>query len=225
MEKLVHGVIIGTNVLHAKKTIIDTKKSTLTLFGGLTAMPMTTAGEHLILKTTESFEFPPYCEAVITVRCVQKPAASNYVTENEVRLPCKTLIIGRTLVDASKEFLQCRVMNRTEKVIKLKAQTRVGVLAAKEVNEVKVTSEPKRAGKQLTNARKRAALEAKAISLKETVLERADLVDLIDLLYDNINLFAASLDELPSCDLLMHEIETGDNPLVNQRSYRFAPRN
>ena len=67
-----HDVIIGMDVLQATKAVIDTKESTLTLFNGLTAMPMTTAGEQLIVKTTDSFEIPPYSEAVITVYCVKK---------------------------------------------------------------------------------------------------------------------------------------------------------
>ena len=50
-----------------------------------------------------------------------------------------------------------------------------------------------------------------------------DLDKLITLLYENIDLFATSLAELPGCDLLKHRIETGDSPPVRQRSYRQSP--
>jgi predicted aspartyl protease len=204
VEKLVYDVIIGMDILHGTKAVIDTNEGTLTLFDGLTAISMTPAAdEQLIVKTTNSFDIPPYSEAVITVSCLQKPVNSDYVIENDIRLPCKNLFVGRTLVDATKEFLPCRVMNPTDKIIRLKAQTPVGVLAAVEVNEIKVRSRKSKAEKELTTAEKRAALEAKSISLKETILKGIDLENLIDLLYDNIDLFATSLAELPGCDLLM----------------------
>jgi hypothetical protein len=227
VEQLVHDVIIGMDLLRVTQAAIDTETSTLTLFGGITAVPMTTAGEQLIVRTTDSFKIPPYSEAVISVSCSHKPTPDNYVIENDIRSPCQKLLIGRTLVDVSRDILPCRVMNPTAKEILLKAQTPVGVLAAVELTEQKTVpkaeTKTNAARKELTTAEKRAALEEKSISFKETVLEGTDFVDLINLLYDNIDLFATSLEDLPGCDLLMHRIETGNNPPVNQRSYRLAP--
>lgn len=46
---------------------------------------------------------------------------------------------------------------------------------------------------------------------------------MINLLHANIDLFATTLADLPGCDLIKHRIETGDNPPVQQRSFRHSP--
>ena len=43
-------------------------------------------------------------------------------------------------------------------------------------------------------------------------MTRSDFHALVELLYDNLDLFATSLKELTGCTVLKHRIETGNSP-------------
>ena len=67
------------------------------------------------------------------------------------------------------------------------------------------------------------ALDAKKISFEGTAMQGKDLEALIKLLYNNIDLFATSLSEMPGTDVMLHRIDTGDSPPIRKRAYRHAP--
>ena len=69
----------------------------------------------------------------------------------------------------------------------------------------------------------RAAIEAKQISLADTSVTGRDLDNLIALIYNNLDLVATSLNDLPGTDILLHRIETGDSPPIRTRGYRHSP--
>ena len=70
----------------------------------------------------------------------------------------------------------------------------------------------------------RTALESKGISFDKTALTGADLDALIKLLYDNQDIMATSLDDLPGCDVLKLHISTGDHPPIRRRGFRHSPQ-
>jgi len=221
-RNLIHHVIIGMDILRSTKAVVDIKNNLLILFDGLTAVPMTRAGDTVLVKSNRSFLIPAYSESLITVNCVQKLVKGTYVIENDARAPCQSLMVARTLIDSQQKVYPCRVMNTTDRPIKLKSKTIIGSLSAVRIEKMNEVIQPKQSFKK-TIAEKRAELEAKSISLTDTALKGSDLDLLIDMLYENIDLFATKLTELPGCDLLKHKIETGDNPPVNKRSYRMSP--
>ena len=51
----------------------------------------------------------------------------------------------------------------------------------------------------------------------------SDFHALVELLYNNLDLFASTIQELPGCTLIKHRIETGNHPPVRLRSYRQSP--
>jgi predicted aspartyl protease len=88
VEKLVHEVIIGMDILQSMKAVIDTNEGTLQLFDGLAAVAMTTADEQLLVKTATSCEIPPFSEAVVNVNCTNKPVSGEFVIEGDIRATC-----------------------------------------------------------------------------------------------------------------------------------------
>ena len=226
VENLVHEVIIGMAFLKSTEAVIDTKAGTLSLFNGLTSLPMSTAGEKLIVKTVNACEIPAFSEAIISVNCSQEISQAEYIIENDiVRSPCKKLLVARSLVNVSQENLPCRVMNVTEKPIKLKAGMPVGVLSAVEIMKAESVDENKTVSsqKEISMEEKITALTANSISLKNSVLKSTDFEELVNLLYRNIDLFANSLQEIPGCDLIKHRIDTSGSPPIAKRSYRLSP--
>ena len=222
-ESLCNDVLLGLELLEECGAVIDMKTKVMSLFDGLTSVPMTREGRPIVVRTVTNSEIPPYSESVISVNCVSKPRSADYMIEGDVRSPCKSLLVARTVVDTSKDTYPCRVMNPTEKILRLKPKTPVGILTP-----VKIEAECKQKvsvirKKDVPMSEKLEALNAKALTLEGTVLQGGDLDDLVNLLYDNLDLFATSLSELPGCNLMQMRIDTGNHPPVNQRSYRMTP--
>ena len=69
----------------------------------------------------------------------------------------------------------------------------------------------------------RTALEDKQISLTDTAVTGCDLDKLITLLYNNLDLVATSLNDLPGTDIMLHRIDTGDSPPIRTRGYHHSP--
>jgi len=49
--------------------VIDAKTNTLSLFDGLTSIPMTKTGEHAVIQTVSAVTIQPFSEAVVNVNC------------------------------------------------------------------------------------------------------------------------------------------------------------
>jgi len=64
-EKLNYDVIIGLDLLSEMEAVIDARTNALVLFDGLTAVPMTKTGEHLVVRSVSSVTIPPFSEAII----------------------------------------------------------------------------------------------------------------------------------------------------------------
>ena len=135
IDKLGYDVIIGIDLLQATEAVIDAKSNTLVLFDGLTMIPMTKTGDHLVVKTTSSITVAPFTEAIVAVNCVGRPPMRDYIIEGGLQAPCRSLLVARSLVDVSRATYPCRVMNPTERPVTLRAKTAIGVLAPVTVQE------------------------------------------------------------------------------------------
>lgn len=62
------------------------------------------------------------------------------------------------------------------------------------------------------------------MSLTDTALQGPDLEQLFCLLYDNMDLMATSVAELPGTDIIRHRIKTGDSPPIHKRAYKQLPQ-
>lgn len=67
------------------------------------------------------------------------------------------------------------------------------------------------------------ALEAKKISFEDSAVQGKDLDALIELLYNNRDLFADILAELPGPNVILHRSDTGSSPPIRKRSFRHSP--
>jgi len=73
VDKLVHDVIIGNELLQETGAVGDAKSNTSSLYDGMNVVPMTKTGEHLIVRTVDEVTIPVYSEAIIAVNCNKKP--------------------------------------------------------------------------------------------------------------------------------------------------------
>ena len=69
----------------------------------------------------------------------------------------------------------------------------------------------------------RSALAQKGIKISGENLTEAQRLKLERLLFDNLDIFATSLSELPGTDLVKHHIDVGDSKPIQLRAYRQSP--
>jgi len=112
--KLSYDVIIG---LDQETMAVIYARTNMHLFDGLTSIPMTNTGEHAVVQTVSDVTMPPISEAVVNVNCPKRLEKGEDMIEGELKSPCKSLIVARTLINATKVTYPCRVMNPTEKAI------------------------------------------------------------------------------------------------------------
>ena len=132
-------------------------------------------------------------------------------------------MVARSLVNIRNVRLPCRVLNLTDRPITLKRRAPVGILAPVTTSSKKDIIRTTKKVSTVSMADMKKALDDKKISYAETALQGEDLNKLIKLLYDNIDLFATSLADIPGIDVMLHKIDTGNSPPMNKRSYRHSP--
>lgn len=110
------------------EAVLDVETNTMTTYGGLTAVPMTTAGACAPVVAAIGVEIPPMSETVFPVEAIlpKWDFRTNAVPENRY----KSLMVAQTQVHAPAATFPCRVMNPTGRTLKLSAGTTVGVIAA-----------------------------------------------------------------------------------------------
>jgi len=122
IERLGFVCILGMDLLNETKAVIDVHSSVLILFEGLTTINMTLNGLHITVSTIATVVIQPFSEAVVAVRPDHKAQKGDYIIEGA---PCAALMVARAIVDAKRAKLPCRVLNPTEKPIKLRSGTAI----------------------------------------------------------------------------------------------------
>jgi len=108
----------------------------------------------------------------------------------------------------------CRVLNVTDRPIRLRARTIAGVIAAVSVEPRKTQSTSINNQPLPSIAEMTRTLEAKGISFEHTTGTGKDRDELISLLFRNIDLFATSLQDLVGCVHIYMKINTQNHPSV-----------
>ena len=223
MEKLGFDCILGMDLLEATEAVIDIRTNALHLFGGLTSVAMTHTGQHVTVATVIRVTIPPFSEGVFAVEPTRSVGRGNYMIEGENKAPYAALMVARTLVNTSRNSLHCRVLNPTDKPMILKPKTTVGVLSPVTIHKGSINRQVRAQVAEVSVEEMRKAVMDKKIPLEDTVLTGNDLDNLIRLLYENLDLFASELADMPGSDVMLHRIDTGDSPPIRRRSYRHSP--
>jgi len=103
---------------------------------------MTHSGDIDLVKTVAAVIIPPLSEAIVSVSCTEKLNEDEYIIEGLPTAATHPLLVGRTLINEKKRIFPCRVMNISEKEIKLKAKTTLGVLSPVTISSVSQRKSP-----------------------------------------------------------------------------------
>ena len=185
-------------------------------------IPMTHYGDFEFVKTISAVTIPPLSEALVNVQCTHRPTTGAYMIEGRSNAANNPLIIGKTLVNTHNSSYPCRVMNASEKEVKLKPKTILGTISPVTIEKSNGTH-PKTKVAEIPHEEQLRAVTDKGISLKNCAFIDDDFRALVELLYINLDLFATNIKDLPGCTKGSLRIETGNNPPVRMRSYRMSP--
>jgi hypothetical protein len=101
VEDLGFDCIFGMDLLKDTDAAVKIKAGILELFGGLTTVPMCKMGSHNLVLTESVINIPPFSEAIVATVAKKKPEKGDYIIEAEFVARKASLLIARTLVDAT----------------------------------------------------------------------------------------------------------------------------
>ena len=102
----------------------------LSIYDVLVKIPMTKNGCVAAVYKTCDVSIPPFSEAVLPVKSSKLLDDADYMVEGELKSPCRSLMVAKTSCNPARHNLQCKVLNPTNKAIKLRAKTPIGSLHA-----------------------------------------------------------------------------------------------
>jgi hypothetical protein len=95
---------------------------------------MVRANNLMVVKTTANITIPPLLRALFQVTPASSLKPGNYMIEENFQPPADKIWIGRTLVNPAKAKMYCCALNVTEKPLKFRAGTPMGMLSAEFAN-------------------------------------------------------------------------------------------
>jgi hypothetical protein len=205
--------------------VIDIANHSLSLYDGLTTVPLVRADDNVfIVRAVDRITIPPRAEAVFNASMNTRRVNGIFMSQPSLWAKCQQLLPAHTIFDARQRVFCCRVLNATDKEICLSPRTIVA--AATSVDLIKSERTPQTeetSNTTLTVAEMRSELEQKGVSFADCVFTGADLDALIKMLYNYRDRIAVNLTDLEVCDILQCEIDTGDALPVRSRCFRCSP--
>ena len=178
-----------------------------------------------VVRTMSAITIPPLCEVVLPVRC-NAFANGLYITEPLPTLTHKQISLARAIINLRQRKAACRVLNPTNAPIFIPSYTALATISSvssSEVHEYNKTTESVSEDLQPSIEQQRLAVRDLGIEVEGTGYNSHQLDSLYSLIYNNRDLFASDLRDLPGTDLVYHHIDTGDAAPIRQRPYRHSP--
>jgi hypothetical protein len=219
----VYDLIVVEQFLRDTEVIINVGTNTLTLYRGLLTLPMVRANNLMVVKTTANITIPPLSQALFQVTPASSLKPGNYIIEGNLQPPTDKIWIGRTVVNPEKAKMYCCALNVTEKPLKFRAGTPMGILSSVRVCKPFKPEPPPDQGKLPPIAEMKTALEQKGIIFQGTIMTGSDLNQMITLLYRNVDLYATCMKDFVGPDLIEYNMEIDPNQQpIRQKQFRFA---
>jgi hypothetical protein len=137
----------------------------------------------LVVKTTASITVPPFAQLLCQVAPVTRVKSGNYMIEGILQRPTDKIWIGRTMVNPDLAKMCCCALNITDKPLKFRAGTPMGILAPVKICKAFKPESPKIQENLSPIGQMKAALEQKGINLTDTIMKGADYDQLVTFSY------------------------------------------
>jgi len=138
------------------------------------------------------------------------------------------LVVARFVVKTNGKFTLCKLLNPTKDTIHLNRGDTIAKISAIPSSSICEIANSTESPLPLTNQnisieKCKQALDETGIKFSGDNLSEDEKNKLTRLLFENLDIFATSLSELPGTDLVKHNIDVGDHKPVRLRAYRQTP--
>jgi hypothetical protein len=237
LPTLFHECILGTDFLLKSHAKVDFHARFVTFYDDLTALPLLplqTPGS--LLRLAMGITIPPCSEVLTKVFMDRRYSPQLSIVEPLPTIGGRQLAVAKTLVHPAGSSTVCRLLNPTNAPISLPASTPVATIEPIDVKDVdnqrllsgapgqqtefvrSVSSMP-----PVTHQDKLDELHKIGVPIKQDKLTYSQFAALTDFLYDNRDLFAQSIRDLPGTDIVTHTIDTTSEVPIRQRQFRHPP--
>ena len=226
LKGLNHNLILGVNFLTATKSKIDMSVGLISFCDDLVTLSLARPGD-CVLKTIEAVDVPGQSEIVLPVQLSRNLSADFAIIESHPLLT-SDLVVARSLVQPCGQITVCKLLNPTNGSVHLNkgfVVAKISAITSDDICELS-NSEPEiktQTSNEVPIEKCREALDKKGVKISGQNLTECEQNKLTRLLFDNLDIFASSLSELPGTDLVKHHIDTGDHKPVRLRAYRQTP--
>jgi len=229
---LQHDMILGITFLNETKANTDMESHVLTLYNDLVGINLI-SDKDVIVRTTDAVLIPPSSEALIPVLIPPQFGTGLSIIEPSIKLHILQLALAKSIVVPVRNRTVCKIMNPTNVAKFVERKTPLGVIrklavdtmtVIDDVNSILEPSQHPNKDDNITYARKLEILTEKGINLQQNSLSLEEYYDLVDLLFNNRDLFATSMHDLVGTDVVEMEIDTRDAQPVRKRAYRQTPK-
>lgn len=237
LPSLFHDCLLGSDFLTQSRATVDFCSRNVIFFDGLTTLPLLSLRtSHNILRLAQKLTIPPRSEAISRVLIHRKFKPQPCIVEGLPSLQARQVAVARVLVNPSRTAHSvCRLLNPTNAPITLDAKTPVATVEPIDLNDVvnrNSLSKPPTSVNQTTRPKpsipvshdmKIKHLRDIGLPLGQEQMTWEQYEDLTSFLYENRDLFATSLKDLPGSDIVTHKIVTTTDTPIRQRQFRQPP--
>jgi O-acetyl-ADP-ribose deacetylase (regulator of RNase III) len=219
-EELAFQIILGVDYLLETNAVIDFSRRMLSLHKDMVEVPLIRKTQGNQVFTVNAVTIPPWSQCLLPVRADKTLKDGTYTIDRHHKLPCDSLLVGRSASVAENGYTTCFVINPTNAPLKFRRHTPIGVASAVqpiECGDLEPPPVPEATVEQMQQF-----LKEKGFSFTETSVTGADLQALIKLLYQHQDLIASSLKDLTPSKLPPFKVETLDAQPIRARPFRYS---
>jgi hypothetical protein len=229
--------LLGVDFLTTYQGDVSLANRALYLMNGLVVTPLIQSRDNdNVLTLSRPVTIPARSEAFLPVATSENYRSQLSLIEAWPAKCDKTLLVAKALVRPNRHETFCRVANLTSRPKRLRRGTPIAMISpinAQDSENVRLLStnfENKQTDinviqeqSDISHEEKLAHLQTLGLSFKDTKLAPDDMIKLCAFLYDNRDLFATDMTQLPPSNLPAMKIELTDYKPIRQRQYRLSP--
>jgi predicted aspartyl protease len=232
VENLPHELLLGVDFLKSAHARIDFTANNISFGDDLVVASLSAQKQTSdFLKTVTRVIIPPQTEVILPMAIPNSFKLQTSMIEPVTSVVDRKLIVARSIVEPLSKITNCKVLNPTNAPKSIKKGSILATISNISVAAI-CSEEPKTENKeQRTKSSKFIPQSVKIKTLRDlgiefdaTLLSKKDGDAICDLLYQNRDLFAQKLTDLPGTHLMQHHIDTGNSQPIRQRSYRHTPQ-
>ena len=175
---LTHQIILGIDWLEAAQATIDIQEGLLKLYKGQIVVPLIQMTNDVTVVNAATIVIPPNSQAQFPVKAKSFLKPGTYAMQAHPQMPCKSILVAHAVVSAhhGKTDFPCCVVNPSDRPIKFRKGTPIGLLAPAEVLvSQKTQASSEKSGVEPSLEQMKQAIAEKKISLEETAVTGEDL--------------------------------------------------